>query len=99
MINYSSVAQKNDKIYGINDLNTLNKKMDFLLKGNITKKTKKNSLKGKVHPKVQKVLKDHELLEAFNKEDFKDMNFYDEESHLDVDEEILVHERVIFFFN
>lgn len=73
--------------------------MDFLLKkGNNSKSKKKNSLKGKVHPKIQKILDQHELLEAFNQNDFRDIEIYDEEPELDIDEEISIHEKVRIFF-
>lgn len=94
-MNYGSVAQKNDKVYGIQDLNTLNKKMDHLLKHNLTKRKKNDSLSGKVHPKIQTVLEEHELLEAFTISDFKGIDFFDDdEDNLKIDDEIMVHERV-----
>ena len=100
MINYGSVSQKNDKIYGINDLKNLNKKMDSLLKNNHaqskgTLSNRKDRYK-EFNAKVFTVLDEYDLQDLFKNGDFEELNFLDEsKDRLVVEDRICINERII----
>jgi hypothetical protein len=99
MINYGSISQKNDKIYGLSDLNTLNKKMDSLLRSDNKKSASSKRKRGKkrrVQPKVSMVLNYHNLDDVFEIEDFEDIDYLgDLGKGVDVEDKITINERII----
>lgn len=95
VVNYGSMGVGNANVYGIEDINSLNKKMDSLFRDSREKRvTPKKKTSQRINPKIEQILQEHELIDAFRIEDFGNLHLHSGPDEIDHDERIHINERV-----